>query len=430
MIRGWEMILICVASISLAVLSRRREGTWFAPSAFVSLLWSAVILFSFISAPDYYFSSSALWYILLNITVFAFGGMMAKNPGSVTVGVSASLKAGDHSKLFDWIIGVGVISGFTGCYLLLDQNPAGWRVIFDVKKLINVSGGLALERYGGYRLSGSIMACLAMAYLASFVAGMRLAFSSGRRQLILFGLLFVPILTFAMIYTARAVVLFQLLIVVATYLAFYLANRNNSRVLFSWRNILLFSGSFIFIVVLFFLSQAARMQITDIGVGQLKFLADYLRVWFSGNLSSFSIWFDSVLPSPDASPGNKTFAGISELFQSGYRKPGIYQQTFDVNQAGEFSNIYTLYRFIVDDFGAVGCVIFHCISGYLAKSFQVRLIYAGSFTSGALLSGILLLFLWSFVSSLFAYNSIVFPWIGFVLLIYLITDNTQNVTGN
>ena len=157
-------------------------------------------------------------------------------------------------------------------------------------------------------------------------------------------------------------------------------------------------------------------RIEEAKSGQLAFLANYLRVWFSGNISGFCAWltmsYDTVY-----NKGFISLAGLSEWFGVLHRKVGIYDIAIDVNKKMEFSNIYTFFRYIIDDFGITGSLLFFLILGFASHHFFNQSV-KGNFPGAALLSGIFALLIFSFITSIFAYNSILFAWIGFVLWSY------------
>jgi oligosaccharide repeat unit polymerase len=238
--------------------------------------------------------------------------------------------------------------------------------------------------------------------------------ASSRIQLIL---LLVPVMAFTLIYTARAVLLFMIIIMIASYIAFRPYNHKLKPKLFNKFNLIAGSTGILILFMVFFITQAARMQVGNFGLHQVEMLAGHLRVWFSGNVSAFSIWFDTnALRSAEVS-GSNTLAGLNELLGVSLRKPGIYDETVDVSNRMEFSNIYSLFRFLLDDFGVAGtsCVVF--LTGALARKLYLDGIYKTNLVSGAMLSGLFVMILWSFVASAFAYNSVLFAWIGYVIVL-------------
>jgi oligosaccharide repeat unit polymerase len=141
------------------------------------------------------------------------------------------------------------------------------------------------------------------------------------------------------------------------------------------------------------------------------------KVWFSGNVSAYSIWYDQIRNN-EYSFGRYTLGGISEWLGFSYREVGVYTNSFDVNGKMSFSNIYTLFRFLIDDFGKGGCLIILFMLGYICKKLYSQCVN-GNLVSVSVLSGIYSLLLFSFIASAWAYNSVLMAWFVFVFLIFI-----------
>jgi oligosaccharide repeat unit polymerase len=174
----------------------------------------------------------------------------------------------------------------------------------------------------------------------------------------------------------------------------------------------------------FLITQAARMGVEKLSLTNVTRLFDYLKVWFAGNISAFSIWYDTF-QNQIVEKGQFTFGGIFELLNISRRKVGIYSVSYDVDGHMAFTNIYTVFRFLLDDFGAWGTCLFLIILGTLCKRLYVNSIN-GSLTSTAILSGILTFLLFSFISSVWAYNTVLFAWIIFILICFSIENMFVN----
>jgi len=182
--------------------------------------------------------------------------------------------------------------------------------------------------------------------------------------------------------------------------------------LFNRKNVVYGALGVVVLFAVFVISQASRMKLNIADAGQFTFITNYLKVWFSGNISGFCSWFDVDFNPNTSSHGFYSLAGLSEWFGVTERKVGIYETTIDVNHEMVFSNIYTFFRFVIDDFGLSGSFLFFLTLGFISSYF-FRQSKRGSLASASLLSGVVALLLFSFISSIWAYNSILFGWICF-----------------
>lgn len=409
-------ILIILLMVSLSMFIRHMEKTWYAPSAIFSLLWTFIVSFSILSAPDYYFSAGALLFIVFSIILFFIGGRMYELFHNQNSREQKNLSFPMKTRL-DLLITIGIMTGVFSIFFLLRDAGLFFSDIFDIGKIKEASFRLSVERYEGVRLSSLTMLCLTVSYAASFAAGMILSQKPETREKIKILLLIAPVVLFTMIYTARAVLLYMLAIIAGSYFAFRPYADKKPLKLFSKTNLAVaFAGSLVLLAI-FIISQASRMKLNLADNNQLAMLTNYLKVWFSGNVSGLSAWFDF----PDMKAADKTvsytFAGLAEWLGAPPRIVGIYEMTLDANHKMEFSNIYTLFRFFIDDFGISGTCIVFFILGFISKKLFTGSLNGRS-TDASILSGLLALLLFSFISSIFAYNSVLFAWILFVCLIY------------
>ena len=95
------------------------------------------------------------------------------------------------------------------------------------------------------------------------------------------------------------------------------------------------------------------------------------------------------------------------------RVPGMYTNSYDVSGKLEVTNIYTIFRFLIDDFGWFGAFIFCILLGVICKYFYNKLLQ-GSFIGLSILAGLFSGLIFSPIASIWAYNSILFAWICFV----------------
>lgn len=136
----------------------------------------------------------------------------------------------------------------------------------------------------------------------------------------------------------------------------------------------------------------------------LKNVAGHVLTWFFGYLPAFSEWLDHTYKAFQYAFGSFTFAGIYDALGFGERAGGIYQPV-QISEA-RVTNIFTAYRGLIEDFGLFGSIIFMAILGR-ALSICItarRNLYWMTF----FLSLIIVTFIaWSFVISIWTYNSII-----------------------
>ncbi len=408
-----EFIALLVGQTILTLFIRHVQKSWYAPAALFALIWNFIICFSVLSAPDYYFSFKALLLIVFFMVVFFVGSRIEDYTASLfpqRLNAASQIKF-DLAKI-ETILKFGIVSGFFALLFLLKESGLSLMNFTNLDRIAEASFKVSSGRYEGVRLSSFTMLFLTISYMTSFGAGLLLANKPGNRQKLLVGLLILPILLFTVFYTARSTLLFMLVIIGGAYFAFRPYFLTKDPVLFNRRNVVYGFLGVIILFGVFVISQAFRMKLNIADAGQFTFITNYLKVWFSGNISGFCSWFDVDFNPNTPSHEFYSLAGLSEWFGVAQRKAGIYDIAIDVNHEMVFSNIYTLFRFVIDDLGLSGSFLFFLFLGF-ASSYFFRQSKKGSLASASLLSGIIAMLLFSFITSIWAYNSILFGWIGF-----------------
>jgi|GEM_PF-975362 len=409
-------LLVFLVLLLLVLAVRIREGTWYAPYSFFGLLWTFIIGFSIFTAPGYYFSTASLAFIAVNIFVFFAGGyIMERFQPAFTPLQQRDMSEGHTILKIHFYFAVA--AGFSALCFLLHDAGIKLSELTDKGQLMDISKVLTDQRYGGERLSPEIMLCLTICYSGCLTAGRFFVFGN-RSTKIGSAFILVPLLLFTLIYTARAVFIFAVLLFISSVISSHLLLHKKRSMLFSKTNLVFMGIAFIAVPLIFLFTQATRMGISKISTDSIKIIADHLKVYFSGNLSAFSYWFTEAATGRHLAGGAYTFAGVNEMLGGDARELGIYGKAIDLDGHMNFSNIYTLFRFLMDDFGAAGTILFWFLLGI-----GCRLVYnkvlSGDFVMAAVLSGVFTWMLFSFVTSVFAYNSVLFAWLFFVLISFV-----------
>ena len=144
-----------------------------------------------------------------------------------------------------------------------------------------------------------------------------------------------------------------------------------------------------------------------------------------GYVPCFDIWFDSNNVS-EYSYGAKTFFGISNALGILERAAGIYQEWIPFGKDGfkGESNVYTVFRVLVEDFGpAPSCLVLMGLGGLSSTVTQNLRAYRNIFINQIILSAIYAYILWSFVTSFFAYTS----YLAMFVMVYILLRLVQRI---
>ena len=137
-----------------------------------------------------------------------------------------------------------------------------------------------------------------------------------------------------------------------------------------------------------------------------------------GHMHCFDVWYTSYVPS-ELAWGSKTFMGVSNLLGIEERVQGLYPEYLNVGKNGFYgiSNIYTIFRPLIEDVGEAGTVLVMFLFGGVANKTTKDLVaHRSVFFNQMLLIAIFAYVMWSFVASFYTYTS----YLAMFFLIYFI----------
>jgi len=145
-----------------------------------------------------------------------------------------------------------------------------------------------------------------------------------------------------------------------------------------------------------------------------------------GHLAAFDVWFNSNLNLNNTSHtyGLETFYGISNSLGLAERVQGIFTNLtvygYDKYGSEMGTNVFTVFRFFIDDFGILGSLIFISFLGTLS-GFIFSLIKKNnnSFLSIVILASFIFFIFYSFATSAWAYTSYIVVFFVFYVLLRL-----------
>jgi len=306
-----------------------------------------------------------------------------------------------------YLLILGMIMGLLAVVLLLTRHDLMIGDFFSIDSYINSAKVLTAERYNGISLGLSILASISVAYTGVLIGGMVLGLTKKKIYRVFSFLLLIPIALFTLLYTARAILLFALLLFFSSYMAsryFFLGDQFR---LFTRKKVISGIVCIILVPALFLITQTARMNIHDFSLENFKGVADHLRVWFFGNVSAFSVWFDKEIDYFSPLYGKYTFGGIYEKISGTKREMGIFSDLVVINDQGTVTNVYTVFRSLLEDYTLPGVYVISFCLGIFSSWCTKRLLQHDLFSIG-ILSVIYGFLSWSIIGSCFVYNSVIF----------------------
>lgn len=293
---------------------------------------------------------------------------------------------------------LGVISNLSS-YSSLSSGVSG---------LLELSHQNAVDRYDGsqnvsllYKISSLF------AYFLTFLLSMLYATERKRKTLLCIVFHFLILLLDSILMAARAGLLLQLFCFLANFYAFSYYNANRASFNISIRKIL-----YVIMFVLIIFSFFVLIQIVRGGKTEYDIFAivSHVITWFVGYIPGFDFWI-THLYRYELTFGQRTFVGIFDLLGITQRVSGVYP-AIDIGN-GRYSNIFTAYRGLIEDFSFFGLYIILFLLGILLPLIPNYTISSGRCFFAPFSGFILFFFFWSYVINPYSYNVIFFSAILF-----------------
>lgn len=177
-------------------------------------------------------------------------------------------------------------------------------------------------------------------------------------------------------------------------------------------------------VFLFILFISMILRTGEISERIVEDITNKFFTYALGSVPCFDIWYTSSEPT-EYTYGGRTFFGITNFLGIMERQQGIYDQwiPFGKNGFKGESNVYTVFRMLIEDFGPVfSCILMFGV-GFISKFSLKNLLIRNAIPFNQIaLTAVYSFIFWSFVTSFFAYTSYLVMFVlAFIILFYVQT---------
>lgn len=410
--------------VVLALVSRKQQGTWFAPGAFFALVWSLFVWAPLLLVNDVGVWPGAVWWIALSATVLSLGstvGMATANAWGKADAVKIPVSAIRWPGL-EWFVVVSTLLGFVAVFVFISRTKSGLHLFSSLGALCQSGRDFYLSRNRA-QLSGlseplPARLLLTATYLSALLGGLMLATrSSGTRRWIAL-LPVLPAVGVAAILTTRSSITFAVILLAASYFAARVAASAGRERLLTPAKLFAFTGTVLAVLTLSVLLQMCRSQYLNPSQS-VEVLAGF-RFDALGYLAVFSAWFQQGGWHPSRlSFGAFSFAGLFDLLRLKGRVPGLYTESLLLGPHNHPVNIFTVFRGLLEDFGPIGALLLLLGVGF-GSGFAFAGARRGNFLYVPILAAFYAATLWSFVVNLFSYNTMLLAWTVFAAILLLV----------
>lgn len=403
--------------VLVTVFARLICESWFAPAAFVGLVWSFFIGASLLVV-QYPIPGRGMWMLVLLVVAIQLGALIVHyvQPRSSPSALP------DTCREFDALIVPCRHYGFictaialSGCIYFLFTSLAEFGLPFTWISVLEVGARWTLLRYDDVLEPWSVRLLVMWLHPAALLGGILVACSLKRRDRLVGAATLFPAFAYGFLTGARAAILLGLTCWASGYIAVLCIRFRGRLHLFSRKRIggLLLSGAGI--VVMFLAIDGVRDS-KWYQAFVIDFREQKLATYVFGSPAAFAGWYAHAVDVP-ANWGARTFAGEFDLLRIKSRTIGTYTATSNVTSGADATNVFTVFRGLIEDFTSYGAVLIAAVIGGLASciftarsmSMKCGLLCLSAFY-GAILSSPL----WS----LFSFNGALLAWVVAWLVVY------------
>jgi oligosaccharide repeat unit polymerase len=405
--------------VSLGITARLLRRSWLAPGAFFTLYWSIAAVSPLIFSPYEKVSAGAvMWIFFSTLAVFSgdlVGALSRKNEQQVKENVLFSASQISFiSVIVIFCSIVGMVS-----FVIIFNSAAQNLSLLSVQDFVAVARKIADTRYTRAYKPFLTQFLNMFLYAGPLFGGLLVGIENRRRYLIIAALPMLPAVLMTAIFILRGFIIISILLWIGSYLGTRVLV--GSQQLFTKRHLVLGLTAVILLFIIVIGARFARTGFRDTRSIPARSYAEVCKIAF-GHMAVFSNWFDRTgLQVKSPLPGAYTFAGVFNLLGIRKREVGLFTETVTLSN-GAPSNIYTVFRVLIEDFTPLGSLVLLFLIGLLASRIYLRLVQ-GRARALPILVAFYASVLWSFITCIWIWNSIIAAFIlftiGFLIMLEL-----------
>lgn len=411
------MLIIVALLWSILLFLSWPQIRHFEPAGVVSMLWLVLtgvcLVLSHFMALSYF----GIAYILVVLIAFSVGSSCAK-PKSHTI--KKRNFAFNRDRAF---IIVCIVTAAAFIKPIYDLTSQGFNVLLmrEIEEVAAMSNEMSVQRYSDtVETSNATQLLGVFTVVAPLLAGFCLPYFRGWKRAVCFMSLVSSIFG-ALTQGAKMGLLMSAFVMASGYLVSCCSM--GKRLDLAKANILKGGMAVFALFAILIVSMVFRVGQVD---GDTIMIALEKFVSYSvGSVPCFDIWFiKNPVPLDTHTFGAKTFWGVSNFLGVLNRDSGIYQEMVYFGQNGleGSSNVFTIFRVLIEDFGYITPLLLAFLLGYGIKRVYVALPVQGKGRSvyQVLLMAIYAYIFWSFVTSFFAYTTYIVTLVFMWMILYFV----------
>ncbi|HEY1678534.1 MAG TPA: O-antigen polymerase [Candidatus Sulfotelmatobacter sp.] len=406
--------------VTVTIASRLRCESWFAPGAFVGLVWSFFTGASLLVV-DYPVPARGMWMLVLLIVAIQLGAWLVHElqPRKADAGI---VSPHHLDRLIVPCRRYGLICtvvAMIGCIYFLFTSLNEFGLDFTPIAVLEVGARWTHLRYDDVLEPWSVRLLVMWLHPAALLGGILFACSRQWLDRAIGVITLSPALVYGVLTGARAAILLGLTCWIGGYVATLCVKDSASVGMFSGKRLIHLGLTAAFLVGMFVGIDSVR-DTSWVHAVILDVHEEKLSNYMFGSPAAFADWY-AHNDVGDAEWGARTLAGVFDLLRLKARVAGRYQETSNLIGT-EVTNVYTLFRGLIEDFTETGALLIAaCIGGMGGWVYRSR---SGSRSVLLSLSAFYAAFLYSPIVSLFSFNGAILAWLVAGAVMFFATPHT------
>ena len=360
------VLIVLFMSILLIYFAKMMNSGKFSPVSMISWYWIIWIVASLLGTITLYSwdYTGVIWIYsaLFLFCLFYFAGA----PFSIVTvhRKSQTIKLGEITSI-SWIfLLLLIVLGMVKWGLQVYTNGFGFENFLSIDSLAEMNHEFAVNRYSGNGMEGGIIGAVisilnAMVYAAPLCGGFSYPYTNTSKKKILSIFSLSPSILVTLTNNTKAGMIGSFLLFFSSFFIGYYCKYNSWPKIKLKKIILGIIGFFLFLGSMLF-SMVLRMGSVDLSTLAMAF--QKIIVYAFGNVQSFDIWFSRYAGDESNLYGMMTFLGIADTLGLIERVQGVYSSLMD-----SASNVFTVFRGLISDFGILGGMVFVALLGLLLR---------------------------------------------------------------
>lgn len=277
---------------------------------------------------------------------------------------------------------------------------------FSLSTLLELNNSMAKLGYSGDMVSSKFtQVLLILVYLSPLYGGYIYAIINQENRKKCF-IVFLPSFLILISQSTKSAIIASIFLWISGYFtAIVFFNKEgvsfNIRVFIKYLSLITLFLALLFVSMIFRIGEVNESVLDIVNISFLNYSF--------GHIPTIDIWIANNLDLPSYTYGIKTYYGISNLLGLANREQGIFQDftVYATYASKELStNVYTLFRCVIEDFGIYLSLVFFYIIGslsYISFICTKKKLYPFFFQT--ILASFFFFYLYSFITSAWAYTS-------------------------